>query len=156
MAGTDEAGLGDYVLRGLHIKDFPRELLEQKRRVNLDEFYRRANLTRGPADGGFAFVVEYDEEPICAFWMYHDVLDQQIVVDTFVVDKPWRSETNTPFFLRIAQGATEQVARMIGVSCITFVTPIHEIMMKHFQDERMEVRQHVVSYDLAQEVLPEE
>jgi hypothetical protein len=37
---------------------------------------------------------------------------------------------------------------MLGVRRLTFVTPICEIMLKHFDDERMKINQYVVGYEM--------
>lgn len=126
--------------------------MEQKRNLDVDDFYKRMEFLRSHnADSGiFAFVVKYEGVDMCCFLMGHDAVYSQVLVDTFVLDKTWRSETNTPFFLRVAQNTAEQVARLLGVKKITYMVPVGlgELVLKHFADKRMKIKEWVVSYEM--------
>lgn len=124
--------------------------MEQKRNLDVDGFYKRMeHLRSSNADSAiFGFVVEYDGDAVSCWLMAHDVIFKQIVVDTFVLDKAWRSETNTPFFTRVCADTCEQVARLLGVKKISYVTPIPEVFLKQLDDKRMKIIEWVVSWEI--------
>ena len=124
--------------------------MEQKRNLDIDGFYKRMGILRANNGdlGLFAFVVQYDGVDMCCFLMAQDLVYKQLVFDTFVLDKEWRSETNTPFFMRVGRDTAEQVARLLGVKKISYVTPIPEVFLKQLDDKRMKIIEWVVSWKL--------
>lgn len=115
--------------------DLPRFLLAQKRNLSPDRFY--ALVASGWKVHAFVLHERGQPRPVCCWFMAGSPLYEGLLIDTFVVDKPLRTEERVRACMRKTKDVCERLIRELGLPLFAWSTDRPERMMALLGDPRV-------------------
>ena len=127
---------GALSLRAVAAAELPRDLLAQKKTLDVERFYESAQAGLLPVT---CFVVDEEgiPDPVCLFIMARSPIYRGVLIDTLVVDQARRTDERVRACLRLAKSTAEAVAREIGETRVFWSTDRPERMINMLGDRRV-------------------
>ena len=115
--------------------ELPRFLLEQKKTLQPDRFY--ALVAAGWPVHAFLVHESGQPRPVACWFLVGSPLYDGLLIDTFVVDKPLRSEARVRACMRAAARVCSGLVRELGFRRFAWSTDRPERMMALLDDPRV-------------------